>query len=237
MSILSPFRIRILGLIAVLGLLVLSLPLAGVNKDGTAGRQVQTASAQTEITNLTSVPPQNPILTDLEKQTIVGAALNAPGVKSWSSTGWQFVTMDFVGINQPTVQWQYAIVNLHLPSNVNAPIACDEGWWAMVKVNLVTKQVVSEDEPSTTNAICHSTVTGGPIPTINSARQNQETAIQLPQKMMFNSTACMEILQKCLHHLTAVQYLPTRTNMLLSYLTHDLIEHQASFKQDGSLRT
>jgi hypothetical protein len=71
--------------------------------------------------------------------------------------------MDFMGVKDPSVQWQYAIVNLHLPPNVQTTVTCDTGWWAMVKVDMATKRVVSEDEPTKNNATCHSKLNGGPM--------------------------------------------------------------------------
>lgn len=161
--------VYVTGLMAVLGLLLLSMPVVGLNTNvkGANAQPESTPTNAVDVMNYVNstafVPPKNPTLTSSEQQAIIDAALNASGVKAWSSTGWQFVTMDFMGVTQPSLQWQYAIINLHLPSNVNAPVACDNGWWAMVKVDLVTKQVISEDEPNANNSKCHGGVEGNRI--------------------------------------------------------------------------
>jgi hypothetical protein len=164
------------GLAIVSILLVLSMPISGLKSVLTALQPpIQTASANTE-----SFTAPNPALSNQEQQAIVDQALNAPGVKAWSANGWQYVSMDFMGVKDPSVQWQYAVVNLHLPPNVQTAVACDTGWWAMVKVDLATKKVVSEDEPTKDSAICHSELNGGNISVENTQPVSVLDAI-LPQ--------------------------------------------------------
>lgn len=123
---------------------------------------ISNASAQP---NTAPIIPRPPTLSTSSEKAIIAAALAVPELKSWSNE-WKYVGMTFLGTNQPTVQWQYAIVNLKAPSN-SAPFACDQDWSAWIKVDLVTNKVVFSDYPSSKAHICQG-ITGEKVNTHSS---------------------------------------------------------------------
>lgn len=101
----------------------------------------------------------SPTLTQVQETAIITAAMNVPEVREWSATGWKFVNMDFVGVTEPKLQWHTAIVHLHLPQGVgNAPVDCDQGWWATIDVDLQTYAIKEAGVPTIENNQCHSSI-------------------------------------------------------------------------------
>lgn len=103
---------------------------------------------------------QNPILTEKKIGEIIEEALDVPGLKEWSSDGWEFVSMDFMGETKPEgseVEWERAIVYLHLPDGAgDPPEECFQGWPATIGVNLETGEVEDAGFPTEESHECTS---------------------------------------------------------------------------------
>jgi hypothetical protein len=138
-----------------------------------ATRTNQTNSTtQNLLSNSTRLNP--PTLSDTDKQALINTAMNVTGIKSWSNQ-WQYATMDFLGNSiNGNVTWNYTVVRLLLPSNVNTPFYCKHGWEAGAKIDLITKQVVYAYYPTIYQHDCN-TIEGAsspPDPSFAVATQN-----------------------------------------------------------------
>lgn len=102
----------------------------------------------------------NPVLTEIEIVEIIKEALDVPGVKEWSSDGWEFISMDFVGeTKSDEVKWESALVYLHLPDGAgDPPEECFQGWMATVNVNLESGEVEDSGFPTSESHNCTSEV-------------------------------------------------------------------------------
>jgi ElaB/YqjD/DUF883 family membrane-anchored ribosome-binding protein len=102
----------------------------------------------------------NPKLTQEEKQQVIEEALNVEGLKKWSSEGgWKVVGMDFIGSVEPRPLWEEAIVYLHLPNNVgNPPVSCQQGWHAVIDINLDAGKVTDAGYPTLSSHECTSAI-------------------------------------------------------------------------------
>ncbi|MGE5599884.1 MAG: hypothetical protein ACM3UQ_00040, partial [Clostridiales bacterium] len=68
--------------------------------------------------------PATPTLSSDQQSKLVSAAMSVPGVKKWSSSGWEFAGIDYIGTQNPP-QWTTAVINLHLPyGKGNPPMQC-----------------------------------------------------------------------------------------------------------------
>ena len=102
---------------------------------------------------------QNPILTEKEIGEIIAEALDLPGLEEWSSDGWQFVSMDFIGEITDDAEWERAVVYLHLPDGAGSPPEeCFHGWLATVELSLETGKVEDSGYPTEESHECTSEV-------------------------------------------------------------------------------
>ncbi|HET7336860.1 MAG TPA: hypothetical protein VFJ23_03095 [Candidatus Nitrosotalea sp.] len=98
---------------------------------------------------------QAPTLASDEKQKIIDTAMNLKAIKAWSDQ-WQFATMNFKGEkNSSGINWNEAVVVLHLPPNSSAPVKCDIGWVAGVRIDISTDKVIGAWYPTLESHQCH----------------------------------------------------------------------------------
>lgn len=136
---------------------VLSLALASFGSGFFAQTQVAAAEIDNSVQPFKSYP--NPDLTKEQESEIINAAMNAEGVKEWSPTGWKYVSMDFLGVTEPELKWQTAIVHLQLPpGSGNPPAECFQGWWATIDVDLATYSVKQVGVPNIDSHQCQSDI-------------------------------------------------------------------------------
>jgi hypothetical protein len=87
-------------------------------------------------------------------------ALDVPGINEWSSDGWEFAGMDFVGeTGSGGAEWDKAIVYLHLPDGAgDPPEEYFQGWSATVSVDLETQEVEDAGYPTKESHECTSNI-------------------------------------------------------------------------------
>lgn len=103
----------------------------------------------------------NPDLSESEKEEIIKEAANVQGLKEWSSEGWRYVSMDFVGgaAESGEAKWKKAVVYLHLPSGAgDPPEECFQGWSAAIGVDLETGKAENSGFPTESSHECTSEV-------------------------------------------------------------------------------
>ena len=125
------------------------------------------------------VPPL-PALSNPQLQQLTDIAKNYPGVKAWASQGWQYLGIDYLGTAQPPY-WTSATIHLRLPSTVQAPEYCNEGWDAAVRINLETMKPVNALYPSASNDRCGGIEFAHPINLSEAASKNSATNSIVPQ--------------------------------------------------------
>lgn len=101
----------------------------------------------------------NPDLTEEEKEEIIEEAADVPGLKEWSSEGWEYAGMDFVGTGSDEVEWEQAIVYMHLPDGAgDPPEECYQGWSAAIGIDLETGEAEDSGFPTESSNECASKV-------------------------------------------------------------------------------
>lgn len=141
-------RTMIAGITASVVLMSISLMFAIFSNSAEAAPQIED-----KIPDLYPSPQ----LTAIHKNAIIDKAMNVQGIKNWSQNGWKFVSMDYFGNAEPTLEWTHAIVHLHLPKNSGTPKAqCENGSWAMVAINLKTLAVEEASFPTDPDKACNS---------------------------------------------------------------------------------
>ncbi|MGI0048626.1 MAG: hypothetical protein ACREAW_03715, partial [Nitrososphaera sp.] len=132
----------------------------GTDDGGLVGKVGDVADSAVGQVGVLEVIP-NPILTVKELTKIVGVALDVPGLNEWSSDGWEFVSMDFVGETGSggEAEWDKAIVYLHLPEGAgDPPKECSQGWSATVGIDLETEEVEDAGYPTEESHDCTSEI-------------------------------------------------------------------------------
>ncbi len=138
---------------------ILALVLSSFQSTFFMQSQIAAAAQDTSIPLETLGVYPSPKLTQVQETAIITAAMNVPELREWSAAGWKFVSMDFVGVTEPELQWQTAIVHLQLPPGVgNTPVDCDQGWWATIDVDMQTYAVKEVGVPTVENNQCHSSI-------------------------------------------------------------------------------
>jgi hypothetical protein len=117
------------------------------NASASTGDTITFGYSNSTQTILNSSPISSPILSSNDRQAMINATMNVPGIQAWSNH-WHYVTTDFIGTYNTTVSWQYAIVRLQLLPSDNAVSHCDFGWEASAKVDLGSKKVLSAVYPT-----------------------------------------------------------------------------------------
>lgn len=80
------------------------------------------------------------VMTADQKDTIMKTAMNHPGLKNLSTTGWKFVTMDYYGTLSPKFEYTSVVLHFVLPPEVKTRLNCDK-LGATVEVDLKTYQI------------------------------------------------------------------------------------------------
>src|SRR2546422_1675025 len=111
----------------------------------------QIAHADNKL-DASAIPP--PELPDATINALKQIAFGLPEVKQWSADGWQFATIAYIGVDSPSLKWNYAVVYLVLPPTVKAPAYCENGWEADVKIDLDTMKPVEFYAPSASDHVC-----------------------------------------------------------------------------------
>jgi len=99
-----------------------------------------------------AIPP--PELPDATINALKQIAFGLPEVKQWSADGWQFAKIAYIGVDSPSLKWNYAMIYLMLPPTVKAPAYCENGWEADVKIDLDTMKPVEFYAPSASDHVC-----------------------------------------------------------------------------------
>lgn len=109
--------------------------------------------------------PATPTLSSDQQSKLISTAMSVPGVKQWSSSGWEFAGIDYIGTQNPP-QWTTAVINLHLPyGKGNPPMQCSasSGSWASIAIDLATNTIKEATFPKAgVNYECN-TVHNGPV--------------------------------------------------------------------------
>ena len=100
-------------------------------------------------------PPTVPILSSVDKQGAINAALSIPELKNWSQD-WQFSSMGLINSNNSPEKVQQEVVVLKAPSK-SAPFACNADWWAWIEIDNATKKVVYANYPTMESHVCQHT--------------------------------------------------------------------------------
>lgn len=134
------------------------------------GLERVTRNLQSSTSNVLEVAAElnavsNPDLTEEEKKEIMEEAMSVRGVREWSSYGWQFVGMDFVGKGKPNdVEWERAIVYLYLPDGAgNPPQECFQGWSAAIDVSLETMEAEESGYPTKSSKCTSDVILKDPV--------------------------------------------------------------------------
>ncbi len=136
----------------MMAIIALLMPMAN------AGIYVPQASAVSAPTGVQSSLPEQEV-TEVQKNILIEKAVNVPGIKNWSQTGWQYNTMSFYG-NTNSSKWKTAVVYLKLPHGVgNSPVDCQQGWSAAVTIDLDTYEVKDAGFPTPSSHQCEPRVT------------------------------------------------------------------------------
>lgn len=130
--------------ITSLGVIVFASTIVGGLAIGVANAQQMTPEGT--ASTIRHVQPL-PILTSEEDLALVEVAKSHLGLKAWSADNWQHITTDFLGTEEPS-KWTHAIIHLKLPSTAKAQKFCENGWEAMVKINLETKGIEDATYPT-----------------------------------------------------------------------------------------
>jgi hypothetical protein len=111
--------------------------------------------------------PATPTLSSDQQSRLINIAMSVSGVNKWSSSGWEFAGIDYIGTQNPA-QWTTAVINLHLPyGKGNPPMQCSasNGSWASIAIDLATNTIREATFPKAgVNYECN-TVHNGPVPT------------------------------------------------------------------------
>ncbi len=100
-------------------------------------------------------PPTVPILSSVDKQGAINAALSIPELKNWSQD-WQFSSMGLINSNNSPEKVQQEVVVLKAPSK-SAPFACNADWWAWIEIDNATKKVLYANYPTMESHVCQHT--------------------------------------------------------------------------------
>lgn len=101
------------------------------------GSNTAIATPQT-IDNPLKIPDY--VMTTEQKDTIMKAAMNYPGLQNLSKTGWKFVTMDYYGTLVPKLEYTSVVLHFSLPSEVKTHLNCDK-LGATIEVDLRTYKI------------------------------------------------------------------------------------------------
>jgi len=93
----------------------------------------------------------NPIpelnLTNVQKDDMVQKALATPKMQNLSSSGWRYVTMDYLGVTEPNPEWKSVVLHFNLPKEFKTRLNCNTNLEATVEIDLKTNQVISTNMP------------------------------------------------------------------------------------------
>lgn len=130
-------------------------------------QNISTEAFAVQDQSLVNPMPTTPKLSSDQQGKLVNVAMNVPGVNKWSSSGWEFAGIDYIGTQNPA-QWTTAVINLHLPyGKGNPPMQCSasNGSWASIAIDLATNTVKEATYPQAgVNYECN-TVHNAPVQT------------------------------------------------------------------------
>ncbi|MBI3639153.1 MAG: hypothetical protein HY223_02450 [Thaumarchaeota archaeon] len=109
------------------------------------------ANASSSVTADSMKQQTNPIpelaLTKVQKDGMIQKALEVTKLKNLSSSGWEYVTMDYLGVTTPTPEWKSVVLHFKLPKEFKTELNCNRDLEATVEIDLKTNQVISSDIP------------------------------------------------------------------------------------------